>query len=415
MSDFQEQGRPHHVSFETFSQFSSKVDRNFDAMQKSFQGLEVLVKDMAAKQTKLDETLRANEEESFTFAQRSSPGITPHPKKQISSEVEVKSNHGSLKLPTPESFSGQMGTSASVVLGFVSSVEMYLKAAGCDLDGARSLDISVLYLKSNALQWYEFYVKRNPDQITSWKTLKTAILDRFITRSQGQVSLESLLRISYRGNISLYNEVFLKHLVHVNTLNDSATDDVTMGIYINGIKGPGTTYLLTTLRNAVQEKKAKNVNDLMHIALLAEANLKSSSSASVAARSAVSAVPSVGPKFSGSSSSSSSGSSPFRFRTPPRNSGDLNVLSYESELAVEPVLHNVQSDDSEYKDENECMEEDNNVEEEDNDIFLNAIRQFNDVKKTQPNMSPEVFEQRRKNKLCFKCGRPGHFRKDCKA
>ncbi len=346
-----------------------------------------------------------------------------------------------IRLTAPRSFDG-VRVNGTIVLSYLGQMDHYLQAAGVDFKSRESLYIVQTNLTGPALMWYQAHVKRNPQEVNCWEDLKLALRTRYYPVSQDQQSMNALLNVKYRGNIEEYNNAFQNHSQMLPVFNDASTDPITMSMYIKGISGtPGTTYLVTTLNNAVQEKKAKSIMELMIVASAAEENLKMSRSGNIndfnnsrnRNNNMAIKVPFVRTNQqnhnnnSSYSRQSSAGSTPYTrpYQTPTTNRSvppQVNQVKFVDEIEEQyqselNKLENGQEDGygSEVEQLNvheESEERTPNTPNEEHEIILNALQQFNKFK-TQNNISPEEFEKRRQDRSCFKCGRQGHFANQC--
>lgn len=248
--------------------------------------------------------------------------------------------------------------------------------------------------------------------------------------------MNALLNVKYRGAIEEYNNAFQTHLQMLPVMNDPSFDPMAMGIYIKGISGvENTTYLVTTLNNAVQEKKAKTIFELMNIASQTEENLRMSR-ASRGSRNdqAPVRVPYVKANnynnrssYNYNRSGNAAGGTPYPrpFQTPqvnrfPAKANHVQFVS-EVEQQYQSELHHLASTtepDEGYGSEvdqlhvHEEQAEETASGEAPSELILNAIQQFSKFGSSN-NVSPEEFEKRRQDRACFKCGRQGHFANKC--
>ena len=138
---------------------------------------------------------------------------TPYvPRQSMNFSAENSSSNSfgsSVKLPPPEIFYGKIGTNSMVLLSFITGTQMefYLVAAKVALDSSSSLQLAVLRLKENALNWYVAVSTRDSNMIKSWSELKEQLKKRYLPQSQDQLSLNDLLEIRYNcsTNSSIVN------------------------------------------------------------------------------------------------------------------------------------------------------------------------------------------------------------------
>jgi hypothetical protein len=50
---------------------------------------------------------------------------------------------------------------------------------------------------------------------------------------------------------------------------------------------------------------------------------------------------------------------------------------------------------------------------DDENSFLNALRIYDRMKKSNPSLTPEELDRRRRNGTCFRCNKEGHFSSKC--
>ena len=126
-------------------------------------------------------------------------------------------------------------------------------------------------LSDYASQWYDQIKKREPSLIISWDTLKEQLQLRYQPIAQGQLALSKLLKVRYKHLIETLNHEFLSYLQLLPEYNDSTNDKMLIGIYMNALtEATGTTYICTTLRNAIARKEINTLTELQSMALLAE-------------------------------------------------------------------------------------------------------------------------------------------------
>jgi hypothetical protein len=345
-----------------------------------------------------------------------------------------------IKLQLPKAFDGNR-VNGTIILSYFGQMDHYLQAAGVSSGSRESLYIVQTNLTGPALLWYQAYVKRNLHEINCWDDLKVAMKIRYYPVSQEQQSMNALLNVKYRGNIEDYNNTFQNHSQMLPVFNDASTDPITMSMYIKGISGtPGTTYLVTTLNNAIQEKKAKSIMELMIIASAAEENLRMSRSGNVSDfnnnnnrnrnNNMAIKVPYVNrgtyqSNYSGAYKPNNTGTPyPRSFQTPQINRfpSKLNQVQFVDEIEeqYQCELNNLSQEDG-YGSEVDQLQvhEDSKAEEQaksgvhqEQEIVLNALQQFNKFGSNN-NVSPEEFAKRRQERTCFKCGRQGHFANNC--
>ena len=207
---------------------------------------------------------------------------TPYVPRQSNFGAESSSSNSfgsSVKLPPPEIFYGKIGTKSMILLSFITQMEVYLGAAKVALDSSSSLQLAVLRLKENALNWYVAVSTRDSNMIKSWSELKEQLKKRYLPQSQDQLSLNDLLEIRYKGNIETYNNAFSDVLMLIPGLagGDEKTEQLAMGIYAKGISAAGTSlHLASAVQTAISRKEVKTMIDLMSIAQLAEQTWKMS-------------------------------------------------------------------------------------------------------------------------------------------
>jgi hypothetical protein len=315
-----------------------------------------------------------------------------------------------IKLKAPYPFAG-INVDGTSVLSYFGQMDHYLQAAGVDDKSRDSLNVAQTNLSGPALLWYQAYTMRHPNEIHCWDELKAALKVRYYPVAQEQLSMNALLNVKYRGNIEDYNNAFQTHAQMLPILNDSSFDPITMGIYIKGISGePRTTYLVTTLNNAVQEKKAKTIFELMNIASQTEQNLRMSRPSEFINNRA-NPMPVVVPyvkaneQIRANTNSNNEAGNAVSTSTPVH--GYTTPLANRVPAAVNHVrFADEEQFESESQDESEC---DNSNE---SDAVLKALQQFNKFCANE-NVLPEEFVTRRQEGSCFICGRQGHRASMC--
>lgn len=338
--------------------------------------------------------------------------------------------NGLVKLSLPDAFHGKAGTNALQILTFIIQMEIYFDAVKIHLDSPDSLPIALSCLRGNALLWYDSIKKREDYGITSWNLLKEALLKRYQPMAQEQISLTELLNSHYKGSIENYNNEFLNALLMLPDLNNPVMDGLIMGIYSRGIRGPNTTFVSATVRNAITKKEVSNVNQLMSLALLTEQNMKD---AELSSRSSIGKFPLFSSNNNYNRFDKKSFSSP-RFARP-NNTYNNNNNSFSSPQK----LNNMNVYDQYYEDEEmigfsdetyelnhlgEEHDEDNNSGVTDGpvihdepesgaDHFLNALKIYDRLKQGNNSITPEEFDRRRRAGACYFCGGDGHMANRC--
>ena len=382
------------------------------------------------------------------------PPFSPVPVTHQSAVHAVPSNrnnyNGLVKFPLPPFFSAKPeGDQQMALLNFFSGMNRYLAAVHIDPHSFDSLNVAAMRLSDHASQWYDFTMERQPELLTSWYTLKEAMKKRYQPIAQSQLAFTSLLNVRYSGSIEKVNYEFLKYLQLLPEYNNGQSESVMIGIYMNALtQVSGTTYICTTLRNAIAQEEISTLAQVQSMALLAESNL---------GKNVKSTVPYVPPHHRSSSSSSShrfsNNNSNNQFRSSNSSfKSNFNRASVPSPSFSTPVkLHNVhvendsnnQQVSSNTNDhynqaandyENELSEtgssadagagpsfhEDNSNENDEQEIisendiaFLHAMRLHDYAKKVQPSLTTDEIDRRRRSGTCFKCNRPGHYANKC--
>jgi hypothetical protein len=338
-------------------------------------------------------------------------------------------NNRLVRINQPKPFDGT-SINGVAVLSWCAEMENYLEAVGVDTQSTESLYIAQMCISGNALVWLQFLKKRSPGEVLNYEHLKVKMLERYYPITQKTVSMRAIFNIKYKGSIAEYNNSFMKHAQMLPEMNDTNFDAVSMQLYMQGITGtgPNVAYLLTTLNSAVQEKKARSVLELMNIALQTEETLRVSSSNRGDSSSsgtfnqlrysnqAPSRVPFVQRfnQFSKPFTTSSAGSTPYQrtFQTPAPNrfQGNAKLNSVQADHDTDGAEEDDQVNSFEEDDSSACDDPESS---EDPNLVLNVIQEFQRYNRN--NISPEEFAKRRNEKLCYTCGRQGHFADRCPA
>ena len=373
---------------------------------------------------------------------KASPSIPPlsPPVQYASSSSSYSSRlyNGLVKFNPPQFFTAKPeGDQQLALLNFVSAMNRYLVAVQIDPDSYESLNVAAMRLSDFASQWYDFTMERDPHLLTSWNTLKEQMKKRYQPIAQGQLAFASLLKVRYTNSIEKLNHEFLKYLQLLPEYNNGQSENVMIGIYMNALtESSGTTYICTTLRNAIAQEDVTTLSQVQSMALLAESNLGKSG------RSSVPFVPSSNRHSASSSSSSYRFNSNNKFRPSSSSSfkSNYNRPSVPAPSFSTPAkLHNVQFDeaDPDNEDITDPNQADRNYENdlsgdpistpsfhadnnnfgesvsEDDLAFLNAMRFHENAKQHHPTLSTDEIDRRRRNNTCFKCNQSGHYANKC--
>jgi hypothetical protein len=323
-----------------------------------------------------------------------------------------------------------------VLIGFISQMERYLAAIKVPLNSTDSLNIGTMNLKDGALLWYDHEVRttnqlpngqeKDKRTINNWLQLKAALLHRYQPIAQEQMSLDSLLDISYRGDVTVYNDAFLNHLSQMESYNNPECEKMIMGIYLKGItRATGTVYLATSLKSAIADGKATTLLELQARALLAQSNLGKTGSQNRIAAATVSGPGGPPRSFAFQNNwrnNNNARPAPSPGYSTPAKVNNINVedeyednqqqqklnhldastaaLQYELEFEHGPSFHTEPNEEI--------------ADDPDSTSFLNAIKFYEKSKKYNFALSAEQVAERRKANSCFNCGLPGHFARDCR-
>lgn len=378
--------------------------------------------------------------DSYSSSSSSVP-FSPSSQHHVSSSSSRPYN-GLVKFNPPPYYTGKPDGDQQLSLStFISSMNRYLSAVHIDPYSDESLQVAVMRLSDFASQWYDNIINRDPHLIINWFTLQEQLKLRFQPKAQEQIAFANLLKVRYTNSIEKLNYEFLKHLQLLPSYNNVQSETVMIGIYMNALtEASGTTYICTTLRNAIARKEVQTLSDVQSLAILAESNLGHRSNV----RS--SKVPYVPPHRSSTSLSSSHRYTNYNNN---HNHHRTNTNFQRSSIpapsfSTPAKLNNVQADDNQsdddennnnnnhndqtnhaaldYENELECAttpsfhdeqlsNESNNNE---TDIaFLNAVNFYENAKRHQPTLTPHEIDRRRRNGTCFKCNNTGHFANKC--
>lgn len=362
----------------------------------------------------------------------------PPPPESVSTSVFAnphKAYGGLVKFKTPQMYFGKPDDDVMVLDSFITKVGYYLEQVGIHPDSAESLRVTGMQLLSdNALSWFEYLRRTEPDAVTCWSELRDAMIERFRPMAQEQMTLNKLLDLRYNGRVANYNSKFMQYLQLLPKMNNKESQPMLMGVYIKGIEMvSGTSYICTLLRTAMNRKEIKSLTELFNHALLAEQALSKSSGRSSSSSSVSSKpyVPSSSSSHSSSkphwrsSSSSSSSSSRFASRTPVSKPSfstpahHVNNVTYEEEndAAELDAELNGENNDAEYS--NVDSDDDNNnpiitpEPSSEDDALLHQLQMFHKTIQRHPKLTPDEYDRRRRNNACFKCNRTGHYANKC--
>jgi hypothetical protein len=355
----------------------------------------------------------------------SSPGT-------VSSNTTGRAYNGLVKFTPPNCFTGKPGDGPMSLINFISQMNRYLSAVGIDHYSLESLNVASMRLSDFASQWYDHISGRQPHLINSWSQLKEQLRDRYQPIAQEQLSFSSLLKVRYKNSIDTLNYEFLKHLQLLPEYNNSENENLMIGIYMNALtEAQGTTYICTTLRNAIAKKEVNTLTELQSMALLAESNLGKGNKTN---------IPYIAPH----NRHNNNNKVPHRFQSgnsyrpsfKPFNRAPVSAPSFSTPAK----LHNVQIEQHYDTDEDDTNEQSNtagidyenelnddtsatppfhedvNESLSENDLaFLNAMRFYEKNAKRNPSLTTDELDRRRRTNTCFICNQPGHYANKCNA
>jgi hypothetical protein len=284
-------------------------------------------------------------------------------------------------------------------------------------------------LSDNALAWFEYTRRTEPDAITCWSELKAAMIERFRPIAQEQMTFNKLLDLRYQGRVENYNSKFMQYLQLLPKHNNKQSQPLLMNIYIKGIEDvQGTSYICTLLRTALHKKEISTLTELFNHALLAEQALskskgKTSSSSSVSSKPYIPSASSHNRSSNWRSSSSRfSSRTPVAkpsFSTPAHRANNVNVDDENSDAAQ--LEHELNSDDQDDDTNSNSAESDDDNSNpiitpepsSEDDALLHQLQMFHKQVQRNPKLSPEEYDRRRRSNACFKCNRAGHYASKC--
>ena len=136
------------------------------------------------------------------------------------------------KYPQPLDFKGEQ--KIHVVESFLFSLKRYLQYY--EITGRDAVDLSIAYLKGNALTWWrlrDISDTEHPDYIGSLPEFERAIRDKFIPKIAKRQLVNRLDELTQTGSILKYNESFRHLLLQLPDL-DNKEDNIYR--YLRGMK-----------------------------------------------------------------------------------------------------------------------------------------------------------------------------------
>jgi hypothetical protein len=280
----------------------------------------------------------------------------------MSMSSRVSSPPPSVKPAKPSTFSGGRRNNARTWLSEMERYLTFMKVSPHEI-----VPFVVTHFRDAASVWYDNLTQQeeHKEEIKHWNTFKQLFLDNFQPVEASKTARSVLYRLKQRGSVADYCDVFRSYL---NQINKMEVDDQIF-LFLNGLQ--------PNIAREVSMHQPKTLAQAMSIAQRADIENRNYNQSSRRPWNAAG----------------------IRSFTSHPNNGNSNSFPMTT-TPVPMELGNIQYSDYEDLEQEEAIEEAMNHE------------QLHQVQRVQ-NLSREQSEYRKRNGLCFTCGRPGHAARNC--
>lgn len=183
------------------------------------------------------------------------------PSMSLSSPAVASPRPSSLKGPTTPEFNG-INVRPTDIDDWLMSLEQVFAFYGVrDFpDDAARVKHATLFFRSHALRWWNT-LAHPAGVMTSWNTFMTTVRERYRPLQASAAARERLDSLKQRGAMSAYCDLFLKELTPVIAEMDAGTQ---VHAFVRGITN-------ATVQEKVREKEPKSLHEAMDIAVRADA------------------------------------------------------------------------------------------------------------------------------------------------
>lgn len=267
----------------------------------------------------------------------------------------------------PDTFNGRPSANADA---WLFQMETYMATTGVSGDPTR-VQFAVAFLRDMASTWW-CTVVQHADPPQEWEAFKTRFLDRFRPVEAARTARVALSSIRQRGSVADYTNAFLRHMQHITDMAEA--DKVQF--YLRGLQ--------LRIWDEVDMKGPTTLEQAMNYAQRADLRRASRQQVSL---------------------------SSFR---PPYDSRPTWTVprAAESHSSVPMELGYTSSANEPDEPSDSCGEQDGTVQGSQLSAF-SSRPSSRPAPRTPPKLSPEERERCMRDRLCFRCRRPGHVSARC--